>query len=116
MIVEAMAKGLYDKPYKQYVGLLQDEVRVKEDLVYDKHSGELVGFIDLDKTGNQLLDLENILNDQFRKLAKYVLLIMVRGACTDFRFPLVSYATEIVADLKVLFVTCDGASPNRRFF
>ena len=135
MIKEAKAKGLYDEPYKQYVGILQDEVRVKEDLVYDKHSGELVGFVDLDKTGNQLIDLENTLNDESRKLAKYVLLIMVRGACTDFRFPLASYATdgitsdllysviwpaieavEVVADLKIIYITCDGASPNRRFF
>ena len=54
---EARAKGLFndDLPRKRYVGLLQDEIKVKEDLVYDRHTGELVGYIDLDKAGELLL-------------------------------------------------------------
>ena len=60
---------------------------------------------------------------------------MVRGIASDIRFPLAHFATEgITADylypilwkavqllevhvnLHVLFITCDGASSNRRFF
>ena len=33
-------KNLYDQDHTMYVGILQDEVKVKSDLVYDKHSGE----------------------------------------------------------------------------
>ena len=34
-----------DRPWKSYVGLLFDEIKIKEDLVYDKHSGELIGYV-----------------------------------------------------------------------
>ena len=134
---EVKAKGLLDmeKEYESYVGLLVDEVKIKEDLVYDRHTRELVGFIDLDKTGNQLLALEHALLDENPKLAKYMLVVMVRGACSDFKYPLACYATdgiksklkdtivweavevlEAIVGLKVLYLTCDGASLNRRFF
>lgn len=68
-------------------------------------------------------------------LAKYLILFMVKGITTDLAFPLCHYATigitadllypltwevikclEVDIGLKVLFITCDGASPNRRFF
>ena len=35
-----------------------DEVHFKEELVYDKHEGSLVGFVNLGATNNQLLDYE----------------------------------------------------------
>ena len=31
----------------KHVLLLLDEMHIKEDLVFDKHSGELIGFVDL---------------------------------------------------------------------
>ena len=31
-----------------------DEVKIKEDLVYDKHSGEVVGFVNVGDVNNQL--------------------------------------------------------------
>lgn len=36
--------------FQKYVALI--EMHIKEDLVYDKHSGELVGFINLEETNN----------------------------------------------------------------
>ena len=33
--------------FKRFVCLVFDEVKVKEDLIYDKHSGELIGFVDV---------------------------------------------------------------------
>ncbi|XP_070547240.1 uncharacterized protein [Ptychodera flava] len=139
---EAHKRNMYsnDKPWNNYVGILQDEVKVKEDLVYDHHTGELIGYVDLDKTGNQLVNLEHILNGEGRDkqgppLAKFVLLLMVRGIGSDLKYPLAAFATdgikcellysilwraveiiELSASLKVLFITCDGASPNRKFF
>ena len=32
---------------QKFVCLVFDEVKIKEDLVYDKHSGELVGFVNV---------------------------------------------------------------------
>jgi hypothetical protein len=31
--------------FQKYVVLVMDEMHIREDLVYDKHSGELVGFV-----------------------------------------------------------------------
>ena len=43
----------------RYVVLLMDEVHIKNDLVYDKNEGRLIGFVDLGSTNNRLLELEN---------------------------------------------------------
>ncbi|XP_076084495.1 uncharacterized protein LOC143055247 [Mytilus galloprovincialis] len=136
MLKEEAAKiGLFDEQWKSYVGLLFDEVKVKEDLVYDKNTGELVGYVDLDSVGNQILEIEKVTNNTSSKLAKFMLVLMVRGVTTSLKFPFAAFATtSITADflypiiwkavqilesfvkLKVLFLTCDGASLNRRFF
>ena len=132
---ELAEKDMLGNTYRNYIGLLIDEVKIKEDLVYDKHSGELIGFIDLDKTGNQLMALEQAMLNDNPTVAKYMLVFMVRGACTDFKYPLSCYATdgikselldtvvwdavetlEVNIGVRILYMTCDGASPNRRFF
>ena len=38
-----MGEKIKFKILKKIVGLLQREIRIKSDLVYNKHSGELVG-------------------------------------------------------------------------
>ena len=132
---EAKRSGKEDSNFKRYVGLLQDEIKVKSDLVYDKHTGELIGYLDLNKFGNTLNDLENEMEKKQPKMATHILVIMVRGIANRLKFPLAAFATDgITADLlygimwkaielvefhaglKVIFITCDGASPNRRFF
>ena len=44
--------------FKRHVCLVFDEVKVKEDLVYEKHSGELIGFVNIGEINNQLLEYE----------------------------------------------------------
>ena len=113
---------------------MQDEVHVKSDLVFNKHTGELVGFVNLDNVGNELLQLEQSLQDNEQAVARYLLVVMVRGVTnrlqyplaafatdgiTDFLYPIISQAVEIIhteSQLNVLFVCCDGASPYRKFF
>ena len=132
---EAKLLGLNNQNWLLYVGLLQDEIRLKSGLVYDRVTGELVGYTDLDKFGNSLTSLENELEGKKPELARYMLVVMVRGIASNLKFPLAAFATngitadllygimlkaveivELQAELKVMFITCDGASPNRRFF
>jgi hypothetical protein len=135
LITEIHSKSFTDN-WQQYVGLLHDEIKIKADLVYNKHSGELIGFMNLDDVGNAVLNMEQNMDEQRpQELAKYVLVLFVRGIATDLQFPLAHFATggisadilypiiwealeilEVTVGLKVLFITCDGASPNRRFF
>lgn len=118
-----------------FVGILQDEIKVKSDLVYKKHSGELIGYTNLNMVSNELVDMEKTAASQTANLAEHLLVIMVRGVTSSFKYPLAAFATksltadilysimwetveivEVHAELKVLFFCCDGASQNRKFF
>lgn len=134
---EGEALGLFDENchWKRYVGLLQDEIQINQGLVYEKHSGNLIGYIDLDDTANELEALQNTMNGTGAQLASNMLVIMVRGAANSLKYPYACFATagvsgaylypilwkairdiELLCGLRVLFITCDGASPNRKFF
>ena len=76
----------------KYVALLVDEMYVKEGLVFNKHSGQLIGFVDLGDFTTRLLEYEHQLRQQHevRQVAKSIVVFMVRGLLTDIQFP---YAT-----------------------
>lgn len=65
--------------------LVMDEVHIKEDLVYDKHEGSLMGFVNLGSINNHLLRFEAAIRDNRdgmnhpRPLANSMLVLMVRG-------------------------------------
>lgn len=71
------------KEYQKYVGLLCDEMHVKEGLVYDKNTGELTGYCDLGDINNHLHKLEEEYKmkaaEKKSSLASTVMQIMVRG-------------------------------------
>ena len=74
----------------KHVLLLLDEMHIKEDLVFDKHSGELIGFVDLGDINTHLLQYEGRLKADSPpkpQLAKLMLVIMVRGLFTKLQFP-----------------------------
>ena len=50
-----------------YVSLVIDEVHIKEDLVYDKHEGSLIGFANLGDISNYLLSSERSLADDLSR-------------------------------------------------
>ena len=103
LITEIHSKSFTDN-WQQYVGLLHDEIKIKADLVYNKHSGELIGFMNLDDVGNAVLNMEQNMDEQRpQELAKYVLVLFVRGIATDLQFSLAHFATGgISADIFVL--------------
>ena len=123
--------------WQKFVVLLHDEVKIKSDLVYCKHTGELIGFTNLGETNNRLLDLEKECqeeSDMTPDIATYMLVFMVRGITTRLEYPLVHFPCSggATADLlfplvwdavryletlglKVVASTSDGASTNRKF-
>ena len=58
LVQECKQKGLYNEPWTQFVGILQDEIKIKSDLVYCPTSGELVGYVRLDDLSDQLRKLQ----------------------------------------------------------
>ena len=114
-----------------------DEMHIKEDLFYDKHSGELVGFVNLGETNDHLIQFERQVERStcdYEPLANSMVVIMVRGLFTHLQFPYAKFpCTSVTGDLlfdpfweavsrlercgiKVMALTCDGASTNRRLF
>ena len=107
-----------------------DEMKIQENLVWDKHTGDLIGFVDLGDTELNYATLKK--SEDF---ASHVLVFLVRSLVNPLKFSLANFATnnatsiqlfplfwkavgilEENCKLKVVGVTCDGASSNRRMF
>ena len=76
---------------EKYVMLLLDEMHVKQELVYNKSTGELVGFVNLGDVNTHLLELEKSLSsspdEPSEILASTVLAFMVKGLFSPLEFP-----------------------------
>lgn len=96
---ECTKKDMYTVEHRSFVGVLFDEVKIKEDLVYDKHSGEIVVYVNVGEISNQLYELEKVIQKKTPAVAKCILVIMVRGVTSDLKFPFAAFATVgITAD------------------
>lgn len=120
--------------YEKIVCLIGDEMHVREDLVYNKFSGELTGFINLGDMNTSLQKLEEeILTCAGEKatptLATTVFVLMVRGLIRPFKFPYATFpakADQLLpiymealfhlerCGFQVVALTLDGYSANRR--
>ena len=95
------AAKLHSSPkYHSLVSLLIDEMTIKEDLVYDKHAGTLVGFVNLGDVNNHLLQFEESLDEESQPvLAKSMIAFMVKGLFSNLRFPYAQFpCTAIKGD------------------
>ena len=119
--------------YQRFVTILFDEIKVKESIVYDKHNSHVLGFVELNDVYDKLLQLEDS-QDSHQPIATHILALMVRGVFSDLCFPVAHFPTkDICGDqlfsiiweaverierlgLKVVALTGDGCSPNRKFF
>ena len=83
-LIEA-AKPSTCKEFQKYVVLVMDEMHIKEDFVYDKHSGELVGFVNLGETNNLLIQFEQQVESntcEHEPLVNSIVVLMARGLFT----------------------------------
>ena len=123
------------KEWQKIVILLLDEMHIRDDLVYDKHTGALLGFADLGDINSHLAAFEQSLSTEMcdDSVATTMLVIMVRGLFTKLQYPYAQFPTRNLAGhelfdpfleavfrlekctLKVIGVTFDGAKPNRSF-
>eukprot|EP00111_Clytia_hemisphaerica_P013446 TCONS_00039477-protein len=118
------------KGHQRNITLSFDEVKIQEDLVFDKHTGELIGFVDLGDS-----DLNSSTFKEVDTIATHCLVFYVRGISTDLKFSFAYFATvgatgaqlmllfwkavsilELTCKLKVVVTVSDGASFNRAFF
>ena len=99
------AKLLSSPKYHAIVAILTDEMTIKEDLVYDKHSGRLVGFVNLGEIYNHLLQFEQSFNDEEAEpvLANSVIAFMVKGHFTNLRFPYAQFPCTSITGEQFFF-------------
>uniref|UniRef100_A0A1X7TDM4 Transposable element P transposase-like RNase H domain-containing protein n=1 Tax=Amphimedon queenslandica TaxID=400682 RepID=A0A1X7TDM4_AMPQE len=128
--------------YQKHISLIGYEIYIKENLVFNKVTGELVGFCDVGDINNHLLLEESYkrdgteVNDMHHwtpTLAKTMLMITVQGLFTNFTFPYASFpSTNLtgeqlvpiflealtrleVCGIRVMSITLDRCSVNRKF-
>ena len=76
--------------WQKSVILLLDEMHIKENLVYEKHTGTLIGFTYLGEVNEHLLKFEhevNKISPDDKPLAKSMMTFMVQGLFTSLQFP-----------------------------
>ena len=113
----------------KFVVLLMDEMKIQENLVWDKHNGELIGYVDLGD-----IDLNYATLSKVTTVASHVLVFLIRSIVNPFKFSLANFVTDDISasqmfpllwkaisvcekgSLKVIIVILDGASPNRKIF
>lgn len=77
--------------------LLLDKVYIREDLLYEKQTGRLVGFTTLGNVNDYLLAEDG---DDGDDLAKTMMVFMVRGLFTPLRFPYAQFpCASVTGDL-----------------
>ena len=88
---------------EKLVLLLLDEMHIREDIVYDKHSGEMIGFANLGEINEHLLAFEHsMLSDQPAppSPAKTMMVFMVRGLFNSLQFPYAQFpCSELTGEL-----------------
>lgn len=80
----------------RYVVMIVDEMKIHEDLVFDKHGRNLLGFINLGTVNEQLQQLERRTEDAqpHESIATHMLTVMVRGIFIKLEFPYASFPTQ----------------------
>ena len=83
----------------RYVVLALDEMKIREDLVFDKVTGEITGFVDFGDEGGldkKFAVLRQQCKEQSlaeREVATHMLVLMVRGLMFHLNFPIAQFAT-----------------------
>jgi len=82
--------------WHKLVILLLDEMYIKEDLVYNKYTGSVVGFANLGDVNNHLLAFERSVESDGDVENVLTKMMMVRGLFTAVRFPYAQFPCEQV--------------------
>ena len=74
VVEDLRKKTMLFSDIERYVCILLDEMKIQEDLVWDKHTGELIGFVDLGDTTINYATSSNV-----QELATHVLVYLIKS-------------------------------------
>ena len=78
----------------KFVVLSWDEMKIKEDLIFDKHSCTLIGFTNVGDINNVLDRMEQPDSKPRPNISTHMLLFMVRGMFSTLEYPYAHFATK----------------------
>lgn len=81
----------------RFVVLIMDEMKVQENLVYDRTGQRLHGFVNLGDVNSDLVALESELcsdKNPSDNIASHVLTLMIRGIFFNLEFPYANFPTQ----------------------
>ena len=81
---------------ERYVVLMLDEMKIRSNLVFNKHDEELIGFVDL---GDPDVNY-NCFEDQ-NELASYTLVFYLRGLSINLKFSLGHFPTNGISAVQI---------------
>ena len=106
-------------------------MKIKSNLVFDKHTGEGTDFVDLGDPDKIFTSMD----PEDENLTSHALVLYLRGICTDLKYSLAYFTTrrvtstqlfptfweavslfEMICNLWVVAVASDGATTNRRSY
>ena len=129
IVNELLEKVKHFSDNEELFVMLMDEMKIKENLVWNKRTGDLIGYVDF---GNAELNYATL--QKSTDIATHVLVFLLRSVVNPFKFSLPNFATTGAASsqmfpllwkaisiselnsLKFLAVTCDSAAPNCKLF
>ena len=99
--------------WQKYVIVLMDEMHICEDLVYDQHTGALLGFTNLGDINSHLDRFEqslqtNTISDSV--LAKTMLVIMVQGLFMKLQYPYTQFPSVKLSGDQIFNPFCTELS------
>ena len=80
---------------ERFITILFDEMKIQEDLVWDKYSGELIGFVDLGDINTNYATLKNV-----EELATHILVFLVKSIVNPLSFSFASFATTGISSSR----------------
>ena len=128
----------FDKKYKKYHVLMADEMHISQNVIFQKSTGNMIGFKNLDVVDEEVQKLEAYLNeidesDREPVIATKVLVYMIKGVSSGIKEVVATYAVanvsvnqmyiwtwDVIGSLEisgiaVIAFVSDGCTVNRAF-
>lgn len=102
-------------PYQRLVILAIDEMKIKQDLVFNKHTGALTGFVNLRDADKALRLMEQSEVDDSPILASHVMVVMIRFLFKKLNFVYAVFPTDGAAGAEIYSVLWEGISRLEMF-
>ncbi|KAK3931797.1 Transposable element P transposase [Frankliniella fusca] len=132
------SKNTCTENHEKYFNLIFDEVDIRSGIVLSRRSGEIVGYVNLSAVEEEIIAVEAEISEKAeptKQIAKKLLVYMALGITNSLSGIVAAFTTagnfsagqiytrtwNVIYTLenlgiKVICLTCDGASTNKKFF